>query len=346
MQIFGRVRQTRPMLRAALLAVLVVLLAPTVAQAATAKIYFTKGEQLAYVQRDVAKGPTAALQALLAGPTAAERLKGYGTVIPMGMMLTSAKVSGDRVEVVLSGPFKTAEPEYHARLAQVVYTATAASGLDEVRMGGKTYTREDFGPEPFTEPKPPTRKLPQPANPKAVQAKLIALGYLPATGAATGTFDYRTQQAVLAFQGWSGLQRDGVVGPMTLAKLNSAGRPLAIDRGPGKRLEIYRARGVALLVSGAKVVRAIHTSTGLGGDSPDIGTPPGQWKIYRKELRSWSAPYKTWLPYAAYWVGGWALHGYADVPNHPASHGCARLPMPEAKLVYDFVSIGTPVRVI
>jgi lipoprotein-anchoring transpeptidase ErfK/SrfK len=66
-----------------------------------------------------------------------------------------------------------------------------------------------------------------------------------------------------------------------------------------------------LLVSGAKVVRAIHTSTGIGGDSP-----------------------------------GWALHGYADVPNRPASHGCARLPLPEAKLVYDFVSIGTPVRVI
>jgi hypothetical protein len=333
------------MLRAALLAALVLLLAPAAAQAADVRIYFTKGEQLASVQRDLATGPAAPLEALLAGPTAAERLKGYGTVIPMGVTLTSAKVSGHRVDVVLAGPFKTAEPEYHARLAQVVYTATAASGLDEVRIMGKTYTREDFGPEPFTEPKPPTRKLPAPADSKAVQTKLIALGYLPA-GAATGTFDYRTMQAVTAFQSWSGLTRDGVVGPMTLAKLNTAGRPLAIDRGPGKRVEIYRARGVVLLVSGAKVVRAIHTSTGIGGDSPDIGTPPGQWKIYRKEVKSWSVPYKTWLPYAAYWVGGWALHGYADVPNRPASHGCARLPLPEAKLVYDFVSIGTPVRVI
>ena len=72
-----------------------------------------------------------------------------------------------------------------------------------------------------------------------------------------------------------------------------------------------------LLVNSGKVVRAIHTSTGIGGDSPDIGTPPGKWKIYRKEVRSWSVPYKTWLPYAAYWVGGWALHGYADVPASP-----------------------------
>ena len=154
-------------------------------------------------------------------------------------------------------------------------------------------------------------------------------------------------QAVIAFQAWTGLARDGVVGPMTQAKLRSAGRPLPLDRtSKGRRVEIYRARGVVLLISNGRVVRAIHTSTGIGGDSPSTGTPPGKWKIYRKELRSWSVPYKTWLPYAAYWVGGWALHGYADVPPQPASHGCARLPMPEAKIVYDFVSIGTPVQVI
>jgi hypothetical protein len=63
------------MLRAALLAALIALLAPAAAQAANVRVYFTKGEQLAYVERDLATGPTAALQALLAGPTAAERLK-------------------------------------------------------------------------------------------------------------------------------------------------------------------------------------------------------------------------------------------------------------------------------
>jgi lipoprotein-anchoring transpeptidase ErfK/SrfK len=34
------------------------------------------------------------------------------------------------------------------------------------------------------------------------------------------------------------------------------------------------------------------------------------------------------------------------VPAEPASHGCARLPLPEAKIVYAFARIGTPVRVI
>jgi lipoprotein-anchoring transpeptidase ErfK/SrfK len=33
------------------------------------------------------------------------------------------------------------------------------------------------------------------------------------------------------------------------------------------------------------------------------------------------------------------------VPAQPASHGCARLPLAEAPVVFAFVSIGTPVRV-
>ena len=335
------------MFRAALLAVLVLFIAPTAARAADVRVYFTKGQQLAYVTHDVEATPTAALASLLAGPTAAEQKKGYGTTIPLSVVLTSAKVDGEQADIELTGPFETAEPMFHARLAQVVYTVTAVdSDITEVKILGKTYTRADFGPEPFTQPKPPTRKTAAPAEPQG-RPDQAGEPRLPPDDAVTGTWDYRTMQAVIAFQAWSGLSRDGVVGPMTLTKLSAAGRPLPLDRtSKGRRVEIYRARGVVLLINNGKVVRAIHTSTGIGGDSPDIGTPPGKWKIYRKEVKSWSVPYKTWLPYAAYWVGGWALHGYADVPAQPASHGCARLPLPEAKIVYDFVSIGTPVQVI
>ena len=77
-----------------------------------------------------------------------------------------------------------------------------------------------------------------------------------------------------------------------------------------------------------------------------MGTPPGAFKIYRKEQQSWSVPYRVWLPYAAYWDRGWALHGYKDVPNYPAS---ARLRAPAAdsrrRSSTTFVKIGTPVYV-
>jgi hypothetical protein len=322
------------------------LVLPSAAQAETAKVYFTKGEQLAAVKRkNVDGGVAAAVGALLAGPTAKERKAGYGTAIPAGVSLTNVVVRGQTVELTFSEDFATADASYLARVAQVVYTADAA-GAAKIKIRGRTFTRDGFRmPAKYTAPKAPKTKLPAPKNVRAMQKKLAAIGYLPSE-AVNGAYDYRTEQAVLAFQSWEGLERDGIAGPMTLSRLAKAGRPAPLDKSRARHVEIYRARGVVLLIEGGHAVRIVHTSTGIGGDSPDIGTPPGKWKIYRKEVKSWSVPYKTWLPYAAYWVGGWALHGYADVPAQPASHGCARLPLPEAKIVYDFVSIGTPVQVI
>jgi hypothetical protein len=191
---------------------------------------------------------------------------------------------------------------------------------------------------------PPAMPKPQPGMDAAqVRQRLSDLGYLP-PGNAVGS-DYRTRHAVIAFQGWEGLDRDGIVGPKTAARLKQASRPIPKGSGPGRRVEIHRAKGVLMLVENGRTVRALHTSTGSGGDSPQTGTPPGNFKIYRKEIRSWSVPFKTWLPYAAYWNAGWAMHEYPDVPNYPASHGCARLPAPEAPVAYAFVSIGTPVTV-
>ena len=44
-----------------------------------------------------------------------------------------------------------------------------------------------------------------------------------------------------------------------------------------------------------------------------------------------------------YFIGGYAIHGYADVPNYPASHGCLRVPIPNARQIYDWVQIGDPI---
>ena len=65
--------------------------------------------------------------------------------------------------------------------------------------------------------------------------------------------------------------------------------------------------------------------------------------MFRKELRSWSVPFKQLLPYASYFNAGIAFHEYADVPTYAASHGCVRVPAPEAPGVYAFASNGTTV---
>ncbi|RKQ91823.1 L,D-transpeptidase-like protein [Solirubrobacter pauli] len=330
-----------------LVVALLVLAAPAAAEAKTVKIYVLRGEALSSVKRQAAAGPEAALKVLLQGVTAAERKKGYGTAIPSGVTVTSAEEDDDKVEVELGGSFAAADVSYLARVAQVVYTVTGASDAEEVEIRGRTFTRADFAPpEEYTAPKPPTKKPAAPRDPQAVQAKLAQLGYLP-EDAVTGKWDYRSQQAVLAFQSWEGLERDGIVGGMTLQRLDGAGRPLATDRtGAGKKVEIIRGKSVVLLVEAGRVVRVIHTSTGVGNNSTDMGTPSGTFKVTRKVEEAWSVPFKSWLDHAVYWGTGLALYGATDVPAGPASHGGARVPMPEVQAVFDFVEVGTPVRVV
>jgi lipoprotein-anchoring transpeptidase ErfK/SrfK len=49
--------------------------------------------------------------------------------------------------------------------------------------------------------------------------------------------------------------------------------------------------------------------------------------------------------YSVYFIRGYAIHGYRSVPTYPASAGCLRLPMADAKRIYNWVEIGMPIYV-
>ena len=40
-----------------------------------------------------------------------------------------------------------------------------------------------------------------------------------------------------------------------------------------------------------------------------------------------------------YFIRGYAIHGYPTVPTFTASHGCLRVPIPDAMPIYDW-SVG------
>ena len=109
----------------------------------------------------------------------------------------------------------------------------------------------------------------------------------------------------------------------------------------GRSIQVYRSKGVLLTVDRGKLVRAVHCSTGR----PGFTTPAGRYAIYLRENRHWSIQYDVWMPYAQFFNGGYALHESNDVPAEPASHGCVRMPVPDALFVWNFASIGTPVTV-
>jgi lipoprotein-anchoring transpeptidase ErfK/SrfK len=328
-------------------------------------VYFVKGEQFAPVKRQLPAPSSAedvaarAVRSLLAGPNEVERRRGFETTIPAKTSLGSLTVEDGTATVeLIAGPTAPAAGDVSlrpARAAQIVYTLTELSGVERVLINVNGTKRATFtgshllvrGPldqhdlnQPLRMPQQAARVPagPAPVDVAAVQKRLAELSYLP-RDAASGAWDYRTRQAVLAFQSWEGLTRDGIVGPQTLAALQVAGRPQPGRSDEARRIEVHRARGVALLIEDSYVVRTVHASTGAAG----YETPAGAYSVFRKEANSWSVPYQVWLPYASYFNGGIAFHASDDVPPWPASHGCVRLPAPDAPFVYGFATVGTPV---
>jgi lipoprotein-anchoring transpeptidase ErfK/SrfK len=316
----------------------------------TVKVFLTSGSRVEAVARVLPPGQRGAARAfavrsLLAGPTRTERRVGLRTLIPPDTRLRGISVRRGVATVTLSRRFALGgrAPARVVRVGQVVYTLRQFPAVRRVRVvlgDGRPF------PQGAALRLLHRRGLPATGGPRgndvtSIQRRLVELRYLPPE-AVTGQVDYRTGQALLAFQAWEGLARDGVAGARTIARLRRAGPPSPETTAPGRRVEVYRSRGVTLLVDNGRVVRAVHSSSGRPGWS----TPGGTFSVVRKELLSWSVPFQVLMPYASYFVGGIAFHGYSDVPAYPASHGCVRLSLPEAPFVYEFARPGTPVAVI
>jgi len=46
------------------------------------------------------------------------------------------------------------------------------------------------------------------------------------------------------------------------------------------------------------------------------------------------------MVHSSYFIRGYAIHGYKEVPTHPASHGCLRVPIPNAMSIFRWVKLG------
>jgi len=352
----------RTLLAGTLAAVALVLVGTTsgaTAAAPSLEVWFLQGEQMISVQRS---GGTVAdaVKALLAGPTAGERKRGVRTYIPVGTKLRSATVAGGIATVDLGTRFLAGANSQSSfvRLSQVVYTATGPQGARKVRLliAGKTphgrFAGVDISvpltvkylqtPSESLPTEPQAHSLPVVAQVEQVQDRLVDLGYL-LHDEINGEDGPATQTAVLAFQKWEGLTRDGIIGPQTLGALQTAQRPTPITQGgPGRRIEVLLDRQVVLAIDNNRVVRVIHVSTG----KPSTPTPPGDYTIYEKLPKWWSVPFREWLLWALPFNKGIAIHQFPDVPATAASHGCVRNTYLTSKWIYDFSHVGMPVKVI
>ena len=86
-------------------------------------------------------------------------------------------------------------------------------------------------------------------------------------------------------------------------------------------------------------------------------TPKGDFMVDGKHPRAWSRPYGLWMPY---WMslknGRFGIHELPEWPGgkkegashlgKPVSHGCIRLGVGPARLLYNWAEIGTKVKII
>ena len=110
-----------------------------------------------------------------------------------------------------------------------------------------------------------------------------------------------------------------------------AGPVVVLVSIPDQRVAVYRGGGL------------IGTSTCSTG-KPGHTTPAGVFVILQKDKNHHSSTYNNApMPFMERitWQGV-ALHA-GNLPGYPASHGCIRLPLEFAKLLFGVTTLGTPV---
>ncbi|HET8820160.1 MAG TPA: L,D-transpeptidase [Thermoleophilaceae bacterium] len=169
-----------------------------------------------------------------------------------------------------------------------------------------------------------------------LQRGLLRLGFATPV---TGYFDGLTANAVNAFRKTNGMGRDGYAATSVYAMVlrHQGAYKLRYPRSGtnGKHVEFDWSRQVLVLAQRGRPYRVYHTSSG----APVTPTVFGSFRFYRQD----PGTNAKGMVHSSYFIGGYAIHGYPSVPNYPASHGCLRVPIPNAWSIFNWIDIGDPI---
>lgn len=148
-----------------------------------------------------------------------------------------------------------------------------------------------------------------------------------------GVYDAATGRAVMAYRKVNSMARRETADARVIRGALS-GRGAYRVRHPraGRHVEVDLSRQVLALVNGDKLVRVYPTSSG----APATPTVLGSYRFYRKEPGINALE----MVHSSYFIRGYAIHGYKSVPPYGASHGCLRVPIPNALSIFNWIRIG------
>ncbi len=225
-----------------------------------------------------------------------------------------------------AGRFEVGFTSKYAGLLQVrvTHAATAQQSAFSARLGGVRYVHADLGLGAQDE------------SVRLLQSELDALHYAVPL---TGVFDEGTGEALIAYRKMTGLARIPYAGTQVFELLaRHAGNFHVRYRGDGRHVEANLTRQVLAEIEPGGRVRKIYTTS---SGKPSTPTVLGRFQVYLKTPGENSEG----MVDSNYFIRGYAIHGYAEVPTYAASHGCLRVPIPDAPAIYAWVQTGTPVDV-
>ena len=113
-----------------------------------------------------------------------------------------------------------------------------------------------------------------------------------------------------------------------------------------KRVQLDLSLQTLTAYEGETVVLTALVSTGVRR----YPTPPGEYRILRKvRIQAMSGPsyYVPNVEWVSYFLDGYAIHGtyWHNNFGHPMSHGCVNMRNEDARWIYEWAPLGTPVSV-
>jgi L,D-transpeptidase catalytic domain len=145
-----------------------------------------------------------------------------------------------------------------------------------------------------------------------------------------GVYDARTGRAVQAARKMNRMPRTFTASEGVFVALqHGAGKFKVRYPHQGHHVEADLTHQVLGLINGNRVSRLYTMSSG----KPSTPTILGSFRVYMRD----PGTNAEGMVYSNYFIRGYAIHGYAEVPPYAASHGCLRVPVPDAIPIWNWI---------
>jgi hypothetical protein len=165
---------------------------------------------------------------------------------------------------------------------------------------------------------------------QSFKSHLAKMGYASGGG---DCFNARLGREVLAYRKVNGMDRTKEAGAgLVQAAFEGKGGYHVKYPDAGEHAEVPLDQQVLVLIKDGKPFAIYPVSTG----KPSTPTITGHYEFYRQEPGYNSEG----MYYSFYWHNGYAVHGYHEVPNYAASHGCVRTFIADQPRIYEELHFG------